>query len=94
MVGLCCPRGPELRVEGKVKATACEGYELGETALQLAIVILSIALIAQSWLIVLVACAFCRSLPCWDASRRTGHATLRCIAIQGRANVREVMTHA
>lgn len=51
-------RGAELRAEGKVKATASEGYELGETSLQLAIVILSIALIAQSRQIVLGACAF------------------------------------
>jgi hypothetical protein len=51
-------RGADLRAESKVKATASEGYELGETALQLAIVILSIALIAQSRPIVLLACAF------------------------------------
>lgn len=41
-------RGDELRRESIAKARACEGYELGETALQVAIVLLSIALIAQS----------------------------------------------
>ena len=41
-------RGVELRQEGSAKATAAEGYELGETALQVAIVLLSIALVAQS----------------------------------------------
>ncbi|HEX7858491.1 MAG TPA: DUF4337 family protein [Sphingobium sp.] len=51
-------RGDELRAEGTAKAAASEGYELGETALQLAIVILSIALIAQSWPIAFGACFF------------------------------------
>ena len=41
-------RGAELRKESATKASAAEGYELGETALQVAIVLLSIALVAQS----------------------------------------------
>jgi hypothetical protein len=50
-------RGNALRVESAAKAHASEGYELGETALQVSIVLLSIALIAQSWRIVWGACA-------------------------------------
>lgn len=41
-------KGDALREEGGHAARAGEGYELGETALQLAIVLLSIALIARS----------------------------------------------
>jgi hypothetical protein len=41
-------RGTALRLESLSKARASEGYELGETALQVAIVLLSIAMIAQS----------------------------------------------
>ena len=44
--------GEAQRRAGKRAAVAGEGYELGETALQLAIVLLSIALIAQSRAIV------------------------------------------
>ncbi len=40
--------GLALRQESMAKANAAEGYELGETALQVAIVLLSIALVAQS----------------------------------------------
>lgn len=40
--------GDRLREEGTRAATAGEGYELGETALQMAIVLLSIALVARS----------------------------------------------
>lgn len=40
--------GERLREEGTRAATAGEGYELGETALQMAIVLLSIALVARS----------------------------------------------
>ena len=40
--------GERLRDEGTHAATAGEGYELGETALQMAIVLLSIALVARS----------------------------------------------
>lgn len=40
--------GERLREEGTHAATAGEGYELGETALQMAIVLLSIALVARS----------------------------------------------
>ena len=40
--------GGELREEGTKAATAGEGYELGETALQMGIVLLSIALVARS----------------------------------------------
>ncbi|HWU01647.1 MAG TPA: DUF4337 family protein [Novosphingobium sp.] len=41
-------RGAELRKESRAAAIRSEGYEMAETALQLAIVLLSIALIAQS----------------------------------------------
>lgn len=44
--------GEEQRRSGQRAATAGEGYELGETALQLSIVLLSIALVARSWAIV------------------------------------------
>lgn len=44
--------GKQQRVEGRRAAAAGEGYELGETALQLAIVLLSIALVARSGAIV------------------------------------------
>lgn len=44
--------GDKQRDEGASAATAGEGYELGETALQLAIVLLSIALVARSGAIV------------------------------------------
>lgn len=44
--------GERQREEGTRAATAGEGYELGETALQLAIVLLSIALVARSRAIV------------------------------------------
>lgn len=40
--------GDRLREEGKRATKAGEGYELGETALQMAIVLLSIALVARS----------------------------------------------
>lgn len=40
--------GKRQRDEGGHAATAVEGYELGETALQMAIVLLSIALVARS----------------------------------------------
>ena len=40
--------GERLREEGTRAATAGESYELGETALQMAIVLLSIALVARS----------------------------------------------
>lgn len=45
-------RGKAQRAAGERAARAGEGYELGETALQLAIVLLSIALVARSWAIV------------------------------------------
>ncbi len=44
--------GKAQRAAGEQAARAGEGYELGETALQLAIVLLSIALVARSWAIV------------------------------------------
>lgn len=44
--------GKRERDEGKRAAAAGEGYELGETALQMAIVLLSIALVARSRAIV------------------------------------------
>lgn len=49
-------KGGELRAESIAKAHAAEGYELGETLLQVAIVLLSIALVAQSERIVKGAC--------------------------------------
>lgn len=48
--------GDGLRREGKEAAVAGEGYELGETALQMAIVLLSIALVARSRPITYGAC--------------------------------------
>jgi hypothetical protein len=45
--------GDEAREESKVFAERSERYEMGETALQVAIVLLSIALIAHSWAIVI-----------------------------------------
>ncbi len=44
--------GSRQRAEGQHAAAAVEGYELGETALQMAIVLLSIALVARSRAIV------------------------------------------
>ena len=44
--------GKEQRREGERAAAAGEGFEVGETALQLSIVLLSIALVARSWAIV------------------------------------------
>lgn len=44
--------GKHERAEGARAASAVEGYELGETALQMAIVLLSIALVARSRAIV------------------------------------------
>ena len=44
--------GARERAEGETAAHAVEGYELGETALQMAIVLLSIALVARSRAIV------------------------------------------
>ncbi len=41
-------KGTELRAQSVAKAHAAEGYELGETLLQVGIVLLSIAMIAQS----------------------------------------------
>ncbi len=52
-IGQLEARGAALRAEGNVAATAGEGYELGETALQISIVLLSIALIATSYRIVI-----------------------------------------
>ena len=45
--------GDDSRAESKVFAEKSERYEMGETALQVAIVLLSIALIARSWAIVI-----------------------------------------
>lgn len=47
-IGQLQAKGDAVREEGAHAARAGEGYELGETALQLAIVLLSIALIARS----------------------------------------------
>lgn len=56
-IGQLQAKGEDLRREGKAAATAGEGYELGETALQMAIVLLSIALVARSRPITYGACA-------------------------------------
>ncbi|WP_394998570.1 DUF4337 family protein [Sphingomonas sp.] len=56
-IGQLQAKGEDLRREGKAAATAGEGYELGETALQMAIVLLSIALVARSRPITYAACA-------------------------------------
>ena len=47
-IGQLQAKGEELRAQSRAKAIASEGYELGETALQLAIVLLSISLIIAS----------------------------------------------
>lgn len=47
-IGQLQTRGEELRAEGAHAVAAGEGYEFGETALQMAIVLLSIALVARS----------------------------------------------
>ncbi len=56
-IGQLQAKGEELRRAGGDAATAGEGYELGETALQMAIVLLSIALVARSKPILWGACA-------------------------------------
>ena len=51
-IGQLQKAGEEQRRDGRRAAIAGEGYELGETALQLSIVLLSIALIARSrWIV-------------------------------------------
>ena len=57
-IGQLQTTGEKQRDEGAHAATAGEGYELGETALQLAIVLLSIALVARSRAIVAGAAIF------------------------------------
>ncbi len=57
-IGQLQEEGARQREEGKRAAVAGEAYELGETALQLAIVLLSIALIGRSFWIALSASAF------------------------------------
>lgn len=47
-IGQLQVQAEKLRRQGEMAATAGEGYEIGETALQMAIVLLSIALVAQS----------------------------------------------
>ena len=56
-IGQLQAQGEDLRREGNAAAVAGEGYEVGETALQMAIVLLSIALVARSRQIVWGACA-------------------------------------
>ena len=46
------PQADKLRDEGETASQKSERYELAETAMQVAIVLLSIALVARSWLIV------------------------------------------
>ena len=55
-IGQLQAKGTLLRNEGTHAAALGEGYELGETALQMAIVLLSIALVAQSRRILVGAC--------------------------------------
>jgi hypothetical protein len=57
-IGQLQEQGAKQRSEGTEAATAGESYELGETCLQLAIVLLSIALIARSVLIATAASIF------------------------------------
>ena len=51
-IGQLQAAGTRERRESQRTAAASEGYEVGETALQMAIVLLSIALVARSWAIV------------------------------------------
>jgi hypothetical protein len=46
------PQADRLRDEGEMASQRSEWYELAETAMQVAIVLLSIALVARSWAIV------------------------------------------
>lgn len=46
------PQADQLREDGEIASQRSERYELAETAMQVAIVLLSIALVARSWLIV------------------------------------------
>jgi hypothetical protein len=57
-IGQLQEQGTQQRTEGTEAAAAGESYELGETGLQLAIVLLSIALIARSVLIAVTATGF------------------------------------
>jgi len=57
-IGLLQEEGAHQREEGKRAAVAGEAYELGETALQLSIVLLSIALIGRSFWIAVTASGF------------------------------------
>ncbi len=56
-IGQLQQAGERLREEGERASAKGERYELGETALQMAIVLLSIALVARSWRIVFGASA-------------------------------------
>ncbi len=51
------PQADRLRDEGKLASAKGEWYEFAETALQVAIVLLSVALVARSWAIVAGAAA-------------------------------------
>ena len=57
-IGQLQEQGTKLRAEGAQAALAGESYELGETGLQLAIVLLSIALVARSFWITVAASIF------------------------------------
>lgn len=52
-IGQLQKAGEAAREESQLRAEKSERYELGETALQVAIVLLSIALVARSWAIVI-----------------------------------------
>ena len=56
-IGQLQDAGTAQRAAGLKAATAGEGYETGETALQMAIVLLSVAMIARSWRMVFGAIA-------------------------------------
>ncbi len=60
--------------EGRIASEAVEGYELGETALQLAIVLLSIALVARLPAIVFGACGFALVGAASAIAAYSGHA--------------------
>ena len=75
-IGQLQAKGEDLRREGQAAATAGEGYELGETALQMAIVLLSIALVARSRQIAYAACALALAGLGVAATAKLGFAVL------------------
>lgn len=72
-IGQLRREGDELRRDGARAAAAGEGFETGETALQLAIVLLSIALVARSRPIVAGATLFAVVGVGWAVATWLGH---------------------